>query len=77
MQQTSAAIHGQQTLVSGSACGNATAQFTLILSSEHEGVCSAAEQEGSQRAANAPGIENVGVNRTKGHEIRCGLVGEQ
>lgn len=68
-QATSAAIYGQQTLLSGRASGDAASQFALILSSEHESICSAAKQEGSQAAANAPRVKGAGFNGANGHDF--------
>ena len=71
-RQASAAIHSENTLVSSRPSGDAAAQLALVLSSEHESICSAAEKESSEAAANAPGVKGCGIDRTKGHGIRCG-----
>ena len=36
---------------------------------EHKGIGSTAEQEGSEGATDAPGIENGGIDRTEGHGV--------
>lgn len=70
-------VDRQQTLFSGCASRDAAAQLALILSSEDKGIGSTAEQEGSEAATNAPGVEGGGLNGTKGHDVGvlCGVGG--
>ena len=75
MQQASAAVNSQQAMLRGRTSTETALDFILIFNSKQQACCANGEQEHSQAAADAPGVENVGVNRTEGHDVGglCGV----